>query len=131
MKRQPTVMVVEDDPQVRESLTDTLVASGHAAISAVDGSAAIAELATARPDLVCVDQVLPQVSGYRLCEFIRSQPELRDVPILMMSGRALPEDLARAEEVGANAYLSKPFSQALFKSAVSRLLRRRRIRSER
>ena len=68
-------------------------------------------LAQSRPDLVCLDLTLPDVSGYDVCEHIRGQPELAGVPVLMISARGTLLDRAQAEEVGADGYLTKPFTQ--------------------
>jgi DNA-binding response OmpR family regulator len=63
------------------------------------------------PSLVCLDLTLPRESGFELCEYIRSDPRLRFVPILVMSERSSPEEMAHAEYVGANAFLKKPFTR--------------------
>jgi DNA-binding response OmpR family regulator len=62
------------------------------------------------PHLVCLDLTLPRESGYELCEYMRKEPRLRLVPILVTSDRSSPEDMAHAEYVGANAFLKKPFT---------------------
>ena len=65
--------------------------------------------------------MLPELSGFEVCEFMRAKPELSDVPILVMSARAKPMDRAFAEEVGATAYLVKPFKRSEFSRAVNAL----------
>ena len=75
--------------------------------------------AESRPDLVCLDLMLPELSGFEVCEFMRSIPALMSVPILVMSARAKPMDRAFAEEVGATAYLIKPFKRSEFSRAVN------------
>ena len=84
-----------------------------------EGRSAIRILQHSRPDLVCLDLMLPELSGFEVCEFMRSRSELRDVPILIMSARAKPMDRAFAEEVGATAYLVKPFKRSDFSRAVN------------
>jgi two-component system chemotaxis response regulator CheY len=91
-------------------------------LEAADGRSAIRILKDAkqsRPDLVCLDLMLPELNGFEVCEFMRSSPELRGIPILVMSARAKPMDRAFAEEVGATAYLVKPFKRSDFSRAVS------------
>jgi DNA-binding response OmpR family regulator len=121
--KQPTVLVVEDNPEIREFIRDELDEMGLEHREAADARSAIALLTSQRPDLVCLDLVLPELSGYELCEFIRRSPALADVPILMISGRTLPEDVAVAEEAGASAYLTKPFTSEQLQSAVRALVR--------
>jgi two-component system chemotaxis response regulator CheY len=81
-------------------------------------------LAHSRPDLVCLDLTLPDVSGYDVCEYIRGQSELAGLPVLMISARGTLLDRAQAEEVGADGYLTKPFTQEEFVQQVLRLLAR-------
>jgi DNA-binding response OmpR family regulator len=76
-----------------------------------DYRGAVSWLAASVPNLVCLDLTLPRESGFELCEHIRSDPRLRFVPILVMSERSSPEEMAHAEYVGANAFLKKPFTR--------------------
>jgi CheY-like chemotaxis protein len=120
--KQQIALVVDDNPEMREALRGDLEEMGFAFAEAADARAAIDLLLRHRPDLVCLDLVLPELSGYDLCEFIRRSPLLHDVPVLMMSARSLPEDLAIAEEAGASAYIAKPFSNEEFRVAVRALV---------
>lgn len=117
-----TVLVVEDDPAVRRLVTTYLERMGLSVIEAGDGRTALRKLTETVPDLVCLDLMLPELSGYEVCEFIRQSPPLRDVPVMVMSGRALPNDRALAAEVGVSGYLIKPFSHGEFCNQVSALL---------
>jgi len=74
------------------------------------------------PSVVCLDLTLPRESGYDLCEYIRKQRRLQWVPILVMSERGSPEEMAHAEDVGANAYLKKPFTPERLLRYLSALL---------
>ncbi len=89
---------------------------------AADGQEAIKRVAAVPPALVCLDLMLPRFSGYQVCQFIRAQPALKDLPILVVSARILPLDRAHAEEAGASAYLTKPFTRAHFAEQVRALL---------
>jgi two-component system, chemotaxis family, response regulator PixH len=77
---------------------------------ALDYESAVRQLALKKPSLATIDLQLPRESGFELCEYIRKQPELIYVPILVTGDRAYPEDMAHAEEAGANAFLRKPFT---------------------
>jgi two-component system chemotaxis response regulator CheY len=117
-------LVVEDDPALRRMVSAYLKAMNISAIEAPDGRTALRELAGKVPDVICLDLMLPELSGFDLCEHIRREPQLRDVPVLIMSARGFPEDRAAAEEVGASAYLVKPFTRAQFSGQIDALLRR-------
>jgi DNA-binding response OmpR family regulator len=122
-KPKQKVLLVEDDPALRKLVKSHLDRMGLEVVEAADGRSALARLGEHAPDLVCLDLMLPESSGYEVCEFIRKTATLKHVPVLVMSARTLPEDRAHAEEVGASAYLIKPFNRATFTTQVSALLR--------
>jgi CheY-like chemotaxis protein len=117
-----TALVVEDNPPEREMIAGWLRLEGLDVVAAFDYRAAVSALTTLRPDIICCDIVLPRESGLDLVEHVRRDPALAFVPILVMSERSSPEDMAHAEQVGANAYLRKPFSRALLSKYISSLL---------
>lgn len=118
-----SVLVVEDAPFFRRVLGDYLRRLGVTELhEAASGHAALQVLERLRPDLVCLDLVLPDVSGYDLCEYIRGSERLADVPVLMMSARNMPADRAHADEAGATAYLPKPFTEEEFAQRVRQVL---------
>jgi len=115
-------LVIEDHPDARALVRTYLQTMELDVTEAADGRSAIRILNDAkqsRPDLVCLDLMLPELNGFEVCEFMRSSPELRGIPILVMSARAKPMDRAFAEEVGATAYLVKPFKKNEFSRAVN------------
>ena len=115
-------LVIEDHPDARALVRTYLQTMELDVLEAADGRSAIRILKDAkqsRPDLVCLDLMLPELNGFEVCEFMRSSPELQGIPILVMSARAKPMDRAFAEEVGATAYLVKPFKKNEFSRAVS------------
>ena len=116
-----TVLVVEDDPPLRKLVAGYLKLLNFAVIEAADGKKAMTALGEQRYDLICLDLMLPESSGYDVLEFIRKEG-LAKVPVLMMSARSLPEDRAQAEELGATLYLIKPFTRSDFTKAVKAVL---------
>jgi DNA-binding response OmpR family regulator len=106
-----TVLLVEDHPPEREAIRRVLVGQDFRVEATADYHGAVTLLTGSVPSLVCLDLTLPRESGFELCEYIRSDARLRFVPILVMSERSSPEDMAHAEYVGANAFLKKPFTR--------------------
>jgi len=120
-----TVFLVEDAPFFRKMLGDYLREMGFEEVVELPcGLAMLKHLETAMcPDLVCLDLTLPDISGYDLCEVIRRTHTMKDVPVLVVSARDLPEDKAHAEEAGANGYLGKPFTQEEFSRRVMQVMK--------
>ncbi len=94
---------------LQRTMAKALEEASFKVVPALDYESAVRCLKQLRPSLACVDLALPRESGYEVCEYIRKQPELIYIPILVTSDRAFPEDMAHAEEAGANAFLKKPF----------------------
>jgi DNA-binding response OmpR family regulator len=117
------ILVVEDDPRVRTLVSRVLTGVGCNVTEAAEGRSAISTLSEQTPDLVCLDLMLPEVSGHAVCRFMRSTARLKSVPVLVISARTLPEDLAYARDLGASAYLVKPFKiTELFEQVTALLL---------
>ena len=106
-----TVLLVEDHPTQREAIRRCLLEKDFQVETAPDYHAAIRVLADFVPDLLCLDMTLPRESGLELCEYVRAEQRLKFVPILVISDRSSPEDMANAEDAGANAFLKKPFTR--------------------
>lgn len=106
-----TILLVEDHPPEREAIRRVLIGQEFRVEATADYHGAVTLLTGSVPSLVCLDLTLPRESGFELCEYIRSDARLRFVPILVMSDRSSPEDMAHAEYVGANAFLKKPFTR--------------------
>lgn len=113
-----TALVVDDDPEIRRLLSTGIERLGFSVRQAADGRTAIKRLDEQRPSLLCLDLMLPESSGYDVCEHVQRTPALRGLPIVMVSARALPADRAQAEELGVRAYLAKPFTLAELRQAV-------------
>jgi len=116
-----SALLVEDDPPLRKLVAGYLKLLNFIVVEAADGKKAMTALGEQPYDLICLDLMLPESSGYDVLEFIRKQG-LAKVPVLMMSARSLPEDRAQAEELGATLYLIKPFTRSDFTKAVKAVL---------
>jgi len=107
-----TILVVEDDPVLRALIKEHLEDAGtYRVLEAPSAASALEQLGSLRPDLVILDLVLPDRSGYEVCEHIRNEPRTRDVPVLVVSARLLPSHRAQAEEAGASAFMPKPYAK--------------------
>jgi DNA-binding response OmpR family regulator len=120
--RKRIALIVEDNPPERDMIAGWLQLAGFQVETAVDYRAAVAALSSIRPDIICCDISLPRESGFDLVEHVRSNPAMEWIPILVMSERHSPEDMAQAEHVGANAYLKKPFSRDRLEKYITALL---------
>ena len=111
-----TVLVVEDDPIIRELITWKLTLAGHAVVAEADGEAGMA-VATGNmptggdpPDLVLLDWMMPKVTGIDLCRALRSNTATAGVPIIMLTAKAHEADIEKGFEAGVDDYIVKPFS---------------------
>jgi len=123
---QPTVLLVEDEPAQREVLSYNLEADGFRVTSAENGEEALLLVDEEAPDLIVLDWMLPNVSGIEVCRQLKTRPETRGVPILMLSARSEEVDRVRGLETGADDYVVKPYSVIELMARVRALLRRTR-----
>lgn len=106
----PRVLVVDDSLSVRTMVERALEAKGLEVVAASSGAEAMERLGSAMPDLVVCDVVMPDVDGYRICEFVRAHSALSATPVLLISGIVNSAVLDRASQVGSSAVLRKPFT---------------------
>jgi len=116
-----TILVVDDEPIVRETLAEALEADGYRVLAAADGQEALARFRAERPDLVVLDLMLPRLSGIEVCRIIRAES---GVPILMLTAKSSEVDKVVGLELGADDYVTKPFSLRELAARIRALLRR-------
>lgn len=104
-----TILVVEDDPVIIDLLALTLEMEGWNVLRATDAVAALEIARRERPDLVLSDVMMPGRSGLDLCDDIAADPETADMPVVLLSARALPAEVAEGYAAGAADYVTKPF----------------------
>ena len=104
------ILVVEDQEDNRRILRDLLGNAGFELIEAESGEDALSAVMTRRPDLILIDIQLPQMDGYEATRRIKSNPDMKTVPVIAVTSYALAGDDAKAQAAGCNAYVSKPFS---------------------
>lgn len=122
----PTVLVVEDEPAQREVLSYNLEAEGFNVVKADNGEEALLRVDEDSPDLIVLDWMLPNVSGIEICRRLKTRPETRNVPIIMLSARSEEVDRVRGLETGADDYVVKPYSVVELMARVRAQLRRTR-----
>ena len=115
------VLVADDDGDLRELIAFTLTQAGYLVVRAADGPAAVRCFDEESPDLVVLDINMPGASGFQVCESIRKRSR---VPVMMLTVRGEEEDLVRALGLGADDYLTKPFSPRTLLARIKALLRR-------
>jgi DNA-binding response OmpR family regulator len=115
------MLVADDDRDLRELIGFTLSQAGYLVVKAGDGPAALRMFETETPDLVVLDINMPGASGFQVCEAIRKRSR---VPVIMLTVRGEEEDLVRALELGADDYLTKPFSPRTLLARIKALMRR-------
>ncbi len=105
-----TVLVVEDEPNIVESLSFLMKKAGFVVRVARDGDAAMRTIEREIPDLVLLDIMMPRRDGYEVCRAIRANPDWQDVRIIMLSAKGREIDRRKGLELGADDYITKPFS---------------------
>ncbi|MDA8333530.1 MAG: response regulator transcription factor [Peptococcaceae bacterium] len=118
------ILVVDDEPSILELLKVNLERDGYAVETAADGVKALEAVARRRPDLVLLDVMLPGLDGLAVCRELHQNPSTRDMPIIMLSARREELDKILGLEMGADDYVTKPFSPRELLSRVKARLRR-------
>jgi two-component system response regulator RegX3 len=125
MERKIRILIVEDEEPIRNGLTDVFVYHGYEADQAVDGDQGLAKALSGTFDLVLLDVMLPGLDGFEVCRRIRAQD--RDQPIIMLTAKTADQDIIQGLSLGADDYVSKPFSVAQLVLRVQAVLRRARV----
>lgn len=119
-----TILLVEDDPSLREALEYNLDKEGYRVLSAPDGKQAVELALMEKPDLIVLDIMLPELDGFEVCRILRKE---MDTPVLMLTARSDEVDKIVGLEIGADDYLTKPFSIRELLARIKALLRRSAI----
>ena len=120
----PHILVVEDEPPLVEVLRYNLENEGYRVSVATDGTDALTQIQASPPDLVILDWMLPQLSGIEVCRQIRTDPDSKDTPVIMLTARGEEADRVKGLVSGADDYVVKPFSPTELLARVRAVLRR-------
>ncbi|MBK1726634.1 phosphate regulon transcriptional regulator PhoB [Halorhodospira neutriphila] len=118
------ILIVEDDPAVREMLVSSLERGGFDTTAASDAMQASEKLREAPPELILLDWMLPQVSGVEWARKLKGDEATREIPIILLTARGEEEDKVRGFECGADDYVTKPFSPRELSARIKAVLRR-------
>jgi DNA-binding response OmpR family regulator len=124
------ILLADDHPDIVRLLQICLRGEGHELFIAYDGSEALRLVEEERPDLAILDVIMPGVDGYRVLNRIKSDPELRDMVVVMLTVKDQPEEVTLGLDIGADYYLAKPFKPAEMSSLVRRILENRHLDGE-
>ena len=116
------VLIADDEPNIVTSLEFLMTRSGYDVKVARTGEEALALVASFAPDLVLLDVMMPQRSGYEVCQKMRERPEWRHIKIMMLSAKGREAEVSKGLSLGADAYVTKPFSNRELIARVGELL---------
>ncbi len=116
------VLIADDEPNIVISLEFLMQREGHAVSVARDGPSALEAIRAGKPDLVLLDVMMPGLSGFEVCQAVRADEALAGVKILMLSAKGRDTDIAKGQALGADAYMTKPFSTRELAEKVRELL---------
>ena len=125
------ILIVEDDESVLKLESILLSTKGYLVYGAMNGVAALNDIAVDPPDLIILDIMLPELDGFEVCKRIKMNPETRHIPIIFLSARNTSKDIFRGKQAGCDQYITKPFKSAKFIDAIKLLLEKGELHSER
>lgn len=114
------IMLIDDSKTIRKSVELYMKESGHQVILAVDGYEALSKITEHHPDLIFVDITMPRLDGYQTCALIKGNHRYKAIPVLMLSSKNGLFDKAKGRVVGADDYLTKPFTKASLLETIER-----------
>jgi CheY-like chemotaxis protein len=122
LKARKSILIVDDEPDVRMILEAILTPAGYSVTEARDGQEALDILADRKFDLMFLDLAMPRVSGEEVMKQLRSQERLKDMPVIMLTAKAQKKDVEKGYEEGASFYIVKPFSNTTIRELTRYLL---------
>lgn len=126
----PKILIVDDEADTVEVLEYNLRGAGYEVFTAADGQSALARARTRLPDLIVLDIMLPGLDGLEVCKKLRTDPKTQNIPVIMLTAKTAEIDRVLGLELGADDYVTKPFSHRELLLRVKGLLRRREVPAE-
>lgn len=118
MSQPASILIVDDEPNILLSLQFLMKKAGYIVSTAKDGEEALAEISRAKPDLVLLDVMMPKIDGFTVCQRIRAAPQWQDIRVIMLTARGRDVEREKGLALGADDYITKPFST---KDAIDRV----------
>ncbi|MFM1998831.1 MAG: hypothetical protein RL204_778 [Bacteroidota bacterium] len=122
MKKQGKILIVDDEPNILLSLDFLMRRGGHVVFIARNGTEALDLLGKHQPDLVLLDIMMPDVDGYQICKHIKNSAEHQNCKVIFLSAKSKESDVKYGLDLGADAYMTKPFSTRNLMQKVEELL---------
>jgi len=117
------ILVVDDEAQAVKMMKMSLEADGYEVTGAYDGQEALERARKEMPDLMILDLMLPKLDGYKVCRMLKFDEKYKSMPIILFTARAQESDMRMGEDVGADAYITKPFEPQVLLSKIQELLK--------
>ncbi len=116
------VMVVDDSPTDLKLMSGPFLAEGYDLITATNGEDALRKAASEHPDLIVLDVIMPKLNGFKVCRQIKNSVKLKDIKIILLSGKNQESDKFWGKKQGADGYITKPFTKEHLLNTASQLL---------
>jgi CheY-like chemotaxis protein len=122
MDSQKTVMIIEDEPDAAEMFAEMMRVNGFRVLKMFSSAPAIPMITQEKPDIILLDIMMPDISGLEVLRYMRREPSLSSIPVIVVSAKSMPSDIKIGLEAGASMYLTKPVGFLDLKQAVEQVL---------
>ena len=123
---QSTILVIEDEKDIRELITFNLKNDDYNVITSINGEEGLEKLSLHIPDLILLDIMLPGINGFQFCSLIRKKKKLKDIPVIIITALGDEKNIVKGLEKGADDYITKPFSNKVLLARIKNVLKRNR-----
>lgn len=117
------ILIVDDEKDLVETVVFQLQEAGYEVVSAYDGQEGLSKAQKEKPDLIVLDLMLPKMDGYKVCGLLKADTRYNKIPVIMFTAKAQESDKKLGQEVGAEAYITKPFEQEILLGKIKELLK--------
>lgn len=124
MNGQKRILIVDDEEDILNVLKFRLEANNYEVLTASDGQEGLNKARTERPDLLILDLMLPKLDGYKVCRMLKFDESYKAIPIIMFTAKAQQKDEELGKEMGADAYIAKPFEPEILLEKIRQLLKK-------
>ena len=124
MDSQKTVMIIEDEPDAAEMFAEMMRVNGFRVLKMFSSAPAIPMIVQEKPDVIILDIMMPDISGLEVLRYMRRDPDLLSIPVIVVSAKSMPSDIKTGIEAGASLYLTKPVGFLDLKQAVEQVLQK-------